>query len=268
MNEQYAIEKLTGLIYDYCGLNFSNNPETVQLKLNKRLKQLQIHTYSEYFNFLVNNLQEWAEVVECLTINETYFYREEKQLHVFRDVIFREFISRGEKPVKIWSAACSTGEEPYSIIMNTLDMNEDCLQQIEITATDITNSVLQTASKGTYFNKSLTFRRIPEHWINDYFECDGKYYSVSPNIKERVNFKYLNLLNFNDYPEEQSYDVIFCRNVLIYFDEETIERVVRAFYKALKKGGYLFLGHAEMISRLNIGFETVNHNGTFYYRKD
>jgi chemotaxis protein methyltransferase CheR len=266
--ENQALYNFAKVVYDYCGLNYLHNLTTLHLKMAKHLKSLHITHYEDYLMYLNKHPEQWENIVELLTINETYFYREEKQFHTFCDKVYKPFIQKQNQPLKLWSAACSTGEEPYSLIMNTLQIDEKACERIEIIATDINQSVLQFASEAKYFHKSLAFRRIPSNWLEQYFEHEGLFVTVQPFIKEVVSFQHLNLLAFDQYPDDQSLDVIFCRNVLIYFDEQTIEKVVRGFYKALKKGGVLFLGHAEMISKLNIGFQTVNDNGTFYYRKE
>ncbi|MDZ5474109.1 protein-glutamate O-methyltransferase CheR [Bacillus sp. 31A1R] len=256
--DNISLKQLSQIVYYYCGLNYVNNLSSLEVKISKRLQDLNLSIW-EYIRLLEESKSEWDQLVELLTINETYFYREEKQLTVLRDYI----LPQHHQPLKIWSAACSTGEEPYSlaIVLSQSDVKG------QVTGTDINKRVLEAASNGVYNKRSLSFRRIPPQWLSTYFDESENEYSVKESIKELVEFKYLNLLDEKSMQNQQNYDVIFCRNVLIYFDAETVEKVVRYFYHSLKKGGYLFLGHAENISNLNIGFETLNTQGTFYYRK-
>lgn len=263
--EELALNQLAKIVYDYCGLNYLNNLSSLKMKICKHLQELNIQSVWGYIRFLEENPSEWEYFIELLTVNETYFYREDKQLYVFQNKILQELIS-SNRPVKIWSAGCSTGEEPYSLAMLTVDSNIE-ENKIQIIGTDINQRVLRVAKSGIYSKNSLSFRRIPPHWLQTYFHETSTDYEVKDHIKNMVSFHYLNLLDEVANGKNEEFDVIFCRNVLIYFDQETIKKVVTAFYHALKKGGYLFLGHAETISQLDIGFETINTNGTFYYIK-
>ncbi|UGB30214.1 CheR family methyltransferase [Metabacillus sp. B2-18] len=266
--ENFALKQLAQLVYEYCGLNYLNNISSLEAKISKRLEQLSVTLWS-YMRLLEENPKEWDILVELLTINETYFYREDKQLHVFQNKVIPILKKERalEQPIKIWSAACSTGEEPYSLVMMLNDLDVTLEDKVTITATDINKKVLQTATNGIYHKKSLSFRRIPQKWLDTYFEETENHYSVKKDIQDTITFKYLNLLDEENMRNEGLYDVIFCRNVLIYFDAETVKKVATSFYHSLKKGGYLFLGHAENISTMGIGFETISTDGTFYYRK-
>lgn len=266
--EDLALKQLGKIVYERCGLNYLNNLPSLKMKLDKHMHELNIQSLWRYIRFLEDYPTEWDQLVELLTVNETYFYREEKQLSVFQKNILSLINDNNLfQQVKIWSAGCSTGEEPYSLAMILTDAGVCERNSIKIIGTDINKRVLSIAEKGIYDKSSLSFRRIPEKWLQTYFHETSTHYEVRDTIKNMVSFQYLNLLNEIQNNKIEEYDVIFCRNVLIYFDEETITKVVKAFYRALKKGGYLFLGHAETISHLNIGFETINTNGTFYYRK-
>lgn len=263
--ENFALSQFGQLVYQFCGLNYLQNLPSLQTKIAKRLQELNMSLWN-YLQFIENTPKEWDIIVELLTINETYFYREDKQLSVFKETALPT-LANEERPIKIWSAACSTGEEPYSLAMTSLDSQEIPLQQISIVATDINKRVLQIANNGRYSKKSLSFRRIPQRWLKEYFIENEEDFTVADHIKERVSFQYLNLLDESSMKQQQQFDVIFCRNVLIYFDNETIKKVATCFYHSLKQGGLLFLGHAENISTMGIGFETISTNGTFYYRK-
>lgn len=264
--ENLALNHLGKIIYDYCGLNYLTNLSSLNMKISKRLVELNLHTLWSYIRFLEKNESEWDHLIQLLTINETYFYREDKQLLIYQNTILPQLKNRNSK-IKIWSAGCSTGEEPYSLAILTKDSGLFGLNEIEIIGTDINKKVLNVANSGTYNKNSLSFRRIPPLWLQTYFHETSSDYVIKDCVKDIVTFQYFNLIDEIENYEKEAYDVIFCRNVLIYFDEETIKKVVTSFYHALKKGGYLFLGHAETITKFNIGFETINKDGTFYYRK-
>lgn len=264
--EVLALNHLGKVVYDYCGLNYLSNLSSLEMKISKRVKELNLQSLWSYIRFLDENESEWDRLIELLTINETYFYREDKQLLVYKNTILPRLQSN-TKPIKVWSAGCSTGEEAYSLAILTKSSGIYESNEVEIVGTDINKKVLNIAQKGVYNKNSLSFRRIPQHWLQTFFHETTTSYKIKDSVKEIVSFRYLNLLDENMYCEKETYDVIFCRNVLIYFDDETIKKVVTRFYNALKKGGYLFLGHAETISKFNLKFETINEDGTFYYRK-
>lgn len=258
---EYVYQQLGQMVYDYCGLDYTENLVSLEAKVKARLKELDQSVWN-YMNTLKQDAKEWDVLVEILTINETYFFREEKQLLVFSQEVIPSYTNH-LRPLRVWSAACSTGEEPYSIAMVAHDASTTI--DIEITATDINKRVLDIAKKGQYKKQSLSFRRIPEQWLTKYFDEQPQDYQVKPFIHQMVKFEHGNLLEPT--PETEIYDVIFCRNVLIYFDEKTVRQIVEMFHRKLKKGGYLFLGHAESISTLKLNFQIMNSNGTFYYRK-
>jgi len=265
--DNLALNYLGKVVYDYCGLNYLNNISSLKMKVSKRLEQLNMPSFWNYIRFLEDHPSEWDHLIEKLTINETYFFREDKQLYVYQQKVLPQLVSKAQKPIKVWSAGCSTGEEPYSLAMMTMDSGLYVPGDVQIIGSDINKKVLSIAEKGIYNKTSLAFRRIPAQWLGKYFDETEQAYQIKDEVKKMVSFHYVNLLEEIEYGRNEEVDVIFCRNVLIYFDEETIEKVVKSFYRALKKGGYLFLGHAETISTLKIGFETLNANGTFYYRK-
>lgn len=265
--ENFALKQLSQIIYEYCGLNYLTNLRSLETKIAKRLEELNSSIWN-YIRILEKSPAEWDILIELLTINETYFYREDKQLSVYRNRILPHFQKDSPgKQLKVWSAACSTGEEPYSLAMTTLDSGIYLPGDVHIVGSDINRKVLQTAVNGIYNKQSLSFRRIPPIWLETYFKEEETQFCIQEQVKKMVKFKYTNLLDEQTMKSETGYDVIFCRNVLIYFDTATIRKVAEYFYQSLKKGGYLFLGHAESISTMNIGFETINQDGTFYYRK-
>lgn len=260
-----ALRHLSQMIYDYCGLNFFNNMQSLETKISKRMKELGMSIW-DYIRHLEQNAQEWDIVAELLTINETYFFREENQLEVLQSVILPQLA--GKDQIRIWSSACSTGEEPYTLAMLVAESGLIPLDSIEILATDINKKVLQTAKQGWYSKHSLSFRRMPEQLLEKYFvERDEGFQVINP-IRNRVRFQYLNLLDREEMEKLGKFDVIFCRNVLIYFDKVVIQKVVSSFYDRLVPEGSLFLGHAESITGMDTGFTAIHTEKSFYYRKE
>lgn len=264
--ENIALIQFGQLVYNYCGLNYLKNLSSLDIKMKKRLQQLEFVNYWDYMRFVEKNESEWVQIIELLTINETYFYREDKQLTVLQNKIAPHLLSNSGSALTIWSAGCSTGDEPYSIAIMLNDQIKKG-RKVHILGTDINERVLGIAKNAAYSKRSLSFRRIPEKWISSYFNETDSQYIVKDAIRQNVAFDRVNLFNVENLQFNEKFDVIFCRNVLIYFDEQTIKKIVTAFYKALKPGGYLFLGHSETITKFNIGFKTLNLDGTFYYQK-
>lgn len=265
--DAFALKHLSQLVYQYCGLNYQKNLPSLAMKVSVRIEQLSLSLWG-YIQILEKDRNEWDKLTELLTINETYFFREDKQLTFFKKNMLPNFRNVSQhQPLRIWSAACSTGEEPYSLAMLILDSGLFKPNEVRIIGTDINKKVLSTAKKGIYSKRSLSFRRIPQEWLGKYFVETEQDYQISDMVKSMVSFEYLNLLDGWQMSSKNQINIIFCRNVLIYFDQETTKKVASSFYQALVDGGHLFLGHAETISNMGIGFETLNTEGTFYYRK-
>ena len=214
--------------------------------------------YNEFLNLLRTNNAVFEEFVSYLTINVSEFYRNPDQWDYMDKVVFPELINKFGKRLKIWSAACSTGDEPYSLVM-ALSKHVP-LGNISINATDIDKQILAKANVGLYDEKSLA--GVPDEFKKKYFTQVGPSFKVSDDIKARVNFKQHNLLA-DKY--DTGYDMIVCRNVLIYFTEEAKDQVFRKYYASLKPGGVLFIGSTEQIMNYqDIGYIRKN---SFFYEK-
>ncbi|WP_147535387.1 CheR family methyltransferase [Bacillus marasmi] len=265
--EDKGLQTLSQLIKDYCGLRYADRLSTLKEKISEHVSRLGL-SYWEYCRYLEETPGEWDALVDLLTINETYFYREENQLnHCCYDILptMKKYIHR---PLRIWCAACSTGEEPYTIAMLLHETGLFLPGAVEIIATDIDKKVLEKAQKGWYNKAAFSFRRIPAHLLEKYFsDVDGGY-QINYSIKRMVKFKQLNLLDQKKAAEIGEVDVIFCRNVLIYFDHDTTTQVINSLTQNLIHGGYLFLGHAESITEGNLGMNKINSDKSIYYRKD
>lgn len=212
--------------------------------------------YDAYVQVLKNDKKMFEEFVNYLTINVSEFYRNPEQWQVMDKQIIPQLISRFGKNLKVWSAACSTGDEPYSLVM-ALSRHLP-LNLIHVVATDIDKQVIAKAKVGLYNEKSIA--AVPEDFKKKYFTKVGLSYQISDEIKSRVEFKEHNLLESN-FPK--GYHMIVCRNVLIYFTEEAKDEVFRKFYNSLAPGGILFIGSTEqIINYRDMGFERKN---SFYY---
>lgn len=227
-------------------------------RIDTLISKNKIVGYDNYVSVLKTDQTKFEEFVNYLTINVSEFYRNVDQWQLLDKDVFPELISRYGKNLKIWSAACSTGDEPYSLVMalsRHLPVN-----QIRIYATDLDKQVIEKAKIGLYGEKSVA--GVPADLKNKFFTKIGPSYQISDEVKSRVEFKEHNLLK-DTYPTD--FHLIVCRNVLIYFTEEAKDDVFRKFQKSLKPGGYLFIGSTEqIINYKDVGFERKN---SFFYQK-
>jgi len=235
-------------------------------RLQTRLVKRGLDGYRSYVQFLQSNPQreaEWLELASVLSNNETYFFRERAQLRSLVGDILTELQAHSPR-LRLWSAACSSGEEPYSLAMTLLESGRIAESMISLKATDISQRVLDLCQKGFY--RALSFRATEPAMIQKYFSPMGDGFLLSEKIRKMVSFSTLNLMDENAIAAQGPLDAIFCRNVLIYFDKPTQKRVVEAFAKALRPGGYLFLGHAESLFHLTDVFEPIVQPETIVYR--
>lgn len=262
-----ALEQLAQYIYEFCGIDYSKNLHSLENKITNRLKELGLSIW-EYCGYIKIEEREIDVLIELITVNETYFFREENLLKELQINIFNQYKDCiKERPLRIWCAACSSGEEPYTLAML---MKETMLFErgaIEIIASDINKKVLDKAEKGIYNSKSLSFRKMPYGMLDKYFDLIGDNYKVKDQIRELVKFKHLNMFDSNIEHKVGRVDIILCRNVLIYFDIEFIKKAALSFYNILNEAGYLFLGHAETVTNVNPGFDTIYTPSIFYYKK-
>lgn len=218
-----------------------------------------IKTYDEYVRAIKADSKMFDEFVNYLTINVSEFYRNPEQWELLDKEVFPKLIEMFGKNLKIWSAACSTGDEPYSLVMALSKFIP--LNQIKIIATDIDQQVLHKAQVGLYNSKSVA--GVPKEFLDKYFTKIGQSYQISDEIKKRVEFKQHNLLK-DSYPT--GCNLIVCRNVLIYFTEEAKEDIYKKFNSALVKDGILFIGSTEQIMQYKeLGFGRYK---SFFYTKE
>lgn len=217
-----------------------------------------IDTYDKYVDALKTDKDMFNEFVNYLTINVSEFYRNPEQWKILDQDVIPSLINKYGKNLKVWSAACSTGDEPYSLVMafsKHLPLN-----QIKIFATDIDSQVLDKARMGLYNEKSIA--AVPSEFKSKYFKKVGPSYQIAPEIKKQVEFKKHNLLK-DEYPS--NCHLIVCRNVVIYFTDEAKDEVYRKFNRSLIKGGFLFIGSTEqVVNHKDFGFE---RSKSFFYVK-
>jgi len=258
---------LTKLVYDYCGINLSTEKKIfIERKLNRRLNALGISSYKEYFKYLYNEDNRENELIYLIneiTTNKTDFFREPAHFDLIKQQIIPELFNNEykheHKHVNVWSAGCSTGEEPYTLAIVFSELqNEYFNLTFNIYASDISTDVLQKAEKGIY--KMEDVEDIPYEIKRKYFlrskDESKNLVKVMPIIRSKVKFFRANLLEGRfDLPCKM--DLIFCRNVLIYFDRETQHKVLIMLLNHLVKGGYLFLGHSETIMGIKLPIEKI-----------
>ncbi len=255
----YDYEWFKKAVYDLTTIDLSAYKEKqMKRRIDTLISKNGIKEYDKYVQLLKTDKVRFEEFVNYLTINVSEFYRNPEQWQLLDKEIFPELIKKFGNNLKIWSAACSTGDEPYSLVMAL--SRHLLLSQIKIIATDIDKQVIAKAKVGLYGEKSLA--GVPEDLKKKYFTQVGPSYQISNDIKSRVEFKEHNLLK-DAYPTDCH--LIVCRNVLIYFTEEAKEEIYKKFEKALKPGGILFIGSTEqIITYKEIGYERKN---SFFYLK-
>jgi chemotaxis protein methyltransferase CheR len=215
-------------------------------------------SFAEYFKAIDSNIELFYEFLDRMTINVSEFYRNAKRWEILDKEIIPSLLTRNKK-LKIWSAACSTGEEPYTLAM--VVAKHTSLENVQILATDIDENVIRKAKNGVYSERSIG--ELPSELREKYFIKTNNYYKLNDDIMRRITFKKHNLLA-DSY--ESDFDLIICRNVLIYFTEEAKDIVYKKFSKALKKDGLLFVGSTEQIFNPgNYDFATIE---SFFYKKN
>lgn len=241
----------------------------VERRVASRLRALNLHTYRQYAKLLDANPDEYAKLLDALTINVTDFFRDPPVYQLFRSQIVPEIIERKTRTrhrmIRVWSAGCATGEEPYSLAMSFLSALGDDARGFMFTvmATDLDPSAIATAEKAVYDLGKL--KHIPKTDQMRFCRVDGEKFRVSPEVTKHVKFRRLNL--FTDEPIH-AVDVVFCRNVFIYFTREQQARVLGSFAKALTKGGYLVLGRSEKLAAsVAEHYELVSGRDRIYRRK-
>ena len=266
-----VFRQLREQIYRRTGMFFADSSKyLLQKRLSPRAKELNFESFQKYFYFLQYDPRseaEYDQIFDLITTNETYFFREPAQLSAFIEEIVPEVLTRKAiKKVRIWSAGCSSGEEPYSIAMLLDEARMFDKATFEIFASDLNQQVLAKARKGHY--RESSFRSTPPQVRDRYFskEMDGSW-KISDAIRNRVSFGRMNIYDEARVALLGQLDVIFCRNVIIYFDDASKRVVVNSFYNRLAEGGYLLLGHSESLISLSTQFKLKHLKHDMVYQK-
>ena len=263
------------LIYEECGINLVPAKKTMlSLRLRKRLGSLNMDSFGQYYDYVSSVEGRTGELVHMLDVistNKTDFFRESAHFNYLEKEALTDMVQYGHwksgRRLNVWSAGCSSGEEPYTIAMVLADfMDGRTTGDFSVFATDISTRVLKTAQKGIY-PESAT-EPVPQA-LKHKFLMRGKgsqtgFYRVVPELRNRVQFQRFNLNNGRNFGIKTRMDIIFCRNVIIYFDRETQKKLFEKFYEQLMPGGYLFIGHSESLHGINDRFKPV---ATAIYRR-
>jgi chemotaxis protein methyltransferase CheR len=257
--------KISELVYQHCGINLhAGKKELVRARLAKRLRLLNLRTFSEYIDYAVGDTSgdEFSILVDLLSTNLTKFFRESKHFEYLRCEFLPKLVERKKKRnsrrVRCWSAGCSSGEEPYSIAITLLENIEDQYAwDIKILATDISDTVLEKAQKGLYDKQHI--EPIPNvlrpKYLTQIRDRGTKMWLANQNLRDIIMFRHLNLMS--EWPIKGPVDFIFCRNVMIYFDKPTQQNLIGRFWKLLDSSGVLFTGHSESLTGIEHAFKYV-----------
>ena len=265
---EHQFNTISNLVKDLCGINLHDGKkELVRARLTKRLREVRMDSYSQYIDFVGTEAggAELLSMLDALSTNLTFFFREMAHFDLFGQTIVPEMMSRHaeDRKLRIWSAGCSSGEEPYSIacVMNEI-VKDRLTWDMRILATDLSMRMLEIARRGVYDRER--FREAPPRMIAENFTCiEPKVYQVNEPLRRMVTFARLNLME--SWPMRGPLDAIFCRNVMIYFDKSTQARLVERFWDLLAPGGALFIGHSESLSGVRHRFKYLQPT---VYRKE
>ncbi len=271
-NQEFVL--LRDFIYEKAGIYFAENKVyLLESRLAGRIEELGLSSYEEYHYYLKYGGQktsrELTYLFDLVTTNETSFFRNPPQLDAFKIMVQKNY-ANGNWPsggLRIWSAGCSTGEEPYTLAIIMLEMSAQMGKPLPFTilGTDISSKALASAKKAVFNNYSV--RNTDKVLLQRYFTEKGGFYALKDIVKQQITFDFLNLIDSDSYRKYRQMDMIFCRNVLIYFDEAGKKKVIENLYQSLKPGGYLTIGHAESLHNISRGFKPLIFPGTIAYQK-
>lgn len=267
--EYNDFDALRRLINERSGIWLGDSKVTfLKVRLADRLRDRNISSAREYYHFLKYDplgSEEMQRLIDAVTVNETWFFRETGPIKAWCEEVLPELVKRSGH-VRLWSAGCSTGEEPYTLAMLLEAYQSKATAQFEILATDISQSALEAARAGVYDPYSL--RHTEQYRLIKYFQpmADGRQ-KVREEVRRLVRFGWANLVDPALALRVGRMDAILCRNVIIYFDSQSRQTVLSNFHAALKPGGHLMLGHSESLAHAATPFEIVRMGGTIIYRK-
>jgi len=263
MKEEFELsdelfEAFKNFIYDVSGIDLSKKKELLRARLIKRLRSLNM-PFEDYFKYVKSNDTEIKNMLTVVSTNLTFFFREPAHFDFLKKEIVPKIFNCDNPYIRGWSAAASSGEEAYSILISILEAGVNLsYYDFKLLATDISSKVIETAGEGIYDYEKIA--KISEELKKKYFLKSGSGKNVTVKIKDYirkyVTFTFLNLMQ-DYYPFKKNFDFIFCRNVIIYFDKPTQESVIDKLYNYLKPGGYLFVGHSESLVGIKHHFKYV-----------
>jgi chemotaxis protein methyltransferase CheR len=264
--EKAVFDKFRSLIFDTCGIHLSEQKEAlVSARIGKRMRALNQDTYDGYFQQVVSDQSgnELRELVNAISTNVTHFFREARHFEFLSNLV-SELSGNGKRELRIWCAACSSGEEPYTIAMTALESMRQPMR-LEIVASDISTKVLQIAKFGVYRDQDV--RTVPADLMKKYFQKGvgraEQLFRVKPELRDLVSFRQINL-STPPYAVAGGQDAIFCRNVMIYFNHDLRRKLVHQFEQMLQPQGYLFVGLAESLTGVHPNLKAVEPS---VYRK-
>lgn len=266
------IEKLAEYIYRKSGIALTeSHHEKLKTKFQSRCSVHGFKTFRQYFfalRYEDENGSEFQELINTLTVNETYFFRENHQFEALTEFILKELdeIRPKDRPLRILNAPCSTGEESYTVAIHLLE-DDDTINKrdIEIVGIDIDSKVIEKANSAIFSQRSV--HAIPKPLVAKYFKQRLSNYEVIDDLQGVIEFKVANVFDKNDMKKLGKFDVIFSRNMLIYFDDSSRKEVAMTFYDMLNPGGYVMLGHAEYMNRIVSVFKPKKYGKTMAYQK-
>ena len=261
-------------IYQQTGIYFQDNKKyLLEGRLGKRLQVLNLGTFEEYLQLIKYGTRRNEELkffYDAITINETFFFRNEPQFEAFEKTLVPAIVrpKNGRQRLRVWSAASSSGEEAHTIAMLYLERLRPKypMLELEVVGTDINSTVLDTARKGVYRDYSV--RNMPKMYLDKYFKAEDGRFTVRDDVRKLVRFEHMNLYDQIRMRQMGSFDIIFCCNVLIYFDGPSKIQVVSNLYDALNRGGFLFIGYAESLHGISTAFKLENFPKTVAYKKE
>jgi chemotaxis protein methyltransferase CheR len=260
---------LRDLVQEHTGMFFDDDKKDFLLdKLSPLVIDRGFQSFLDYYYLLKYDDQagvEWRQVMDAISVQETFFWREMDQIRAFVDVLIPEWEKqRNGRPLRIWSAACASGEEPFTIAMALAEAGWFTRLPIEIMGTDASVAALTKAREGLF--RERAFRNLPLSLRNKYFSQEGNAWRIDPKIQSRVRWDIANLVNKNEIAEFAESPFIFCRNVFIYFSNDMIRRVVKTFADHIRGPAYLFVGVSESLLKVSNDFDLLNIGEAFVYK--
>ncbi|MEA2903326.1 MAG: chemotaxis protein methyltransferase CheR [Alphaproteobacteria bacterium] len=268
---QEEVRRFCDFLYRRTGMSFSDSKRYyIDRRLAERIAATNAPSFQAYFALLRSDADHEIEyLINAFTVNETYFYREDHQLRCMTSDLLGDLLKRKRpgEPIRIWSIPCSTGEEPYSIAIWLMEnWKEVDLYNIEIVGSDIDTRALKSAAEGIYGNRALM--RLTQDVIKRYFErLDDDRYQIDPGLKNSVQFTQANLIDPQVMAGFRGFDIVFCRNVLIYFDDASRRIAAESLFDCLNPGGYICLGHSETMSRISPLYRVCRFSDAIVYQR-